>query len=424
MIVDAQGLETKSPFVREGHVSGRTLLVVGCLNREAPYFKGARGQGIYAVGEVPGRNEGVVAAYRLDPTDGRLSYINEQGTLGNLGTYVSFDSAGRFLLIANYSLYTPLPGCSPDQAIAVMPIHDDGRVGAPAASRAHQGSGPNAQGQERSHPHCILATPDNRHVVVADLGTDRLMVYAFDAGTGQLKPGEVPCAGLPPGSGPRHLVFHPSGGFAYVINELDSTIAALAFDQSSASFRLIQSVPTLPADYRDESHCADLQIAPDGRFLYGSNRGHDSIVILRYGDVGRELFIVQSGKVEIIENDRVLETLSDFEVFGEMALIDSAPRSATAVAVTDASLVPVSEEQFLFLISSAPQFVMNVMRVSTRRLRERELRNELMNVDAIIGSIGHDIRQPLAAIVTNASAALRFLKRDPPDYDEVLAKHI
>jgi 6-phosphogluconolactonase len=315
MIVDAQGLETKSPFVREGHVSGRTLLVVGCLNREAPYFKGARGQGIavfscdestgalnklseepvvdnpvylavhesnrciYAVGEVPGRNEGVVAAYRLDPTDGRLSYINEQGTLGNLGTYVSFDSAGRFLLIANYSLYTPLPGCSPDQAIAVMPIHDDGRVGAPAASRAHQGSGPNAQRQERSHPHCILATPDNRHVVVADLGTDRLMVYAFDAGTGQLKPGEVPCAGLPPGSGPRHLVFHPSGGFAYVINELDSTIAALAFDQSSASFRLIQSVPTLPAGYRDESHCADLQIAPDGRFLYGSNRGQDSIVI-------------------------------------------------------------------------------------------------------------------------------------------------
>jgi signal transduction histidine kinase len=143
-------------------------------------------------------------------------------------------------------------------------------------------------------------------------------------------------------------------------------------------------------------------------------------VIFRYGDVGRELFIVQSGKVEIVQNDRVLETLSDFEVFGEMALIDSAPRSATAVAVTDASLVPVSEEQFLFLISSAPQFVMNVMRVLTRRLRERELRNELMNVDAIIGSIGHEIRQPLAAIVTNASAALRFLKRDPPDYDEVL----
>jgi signal transduction histidine kinase len=144
-------------------------------------------------------------------------------------------------------------------------------------------------------------------------------------------------------------------------------------------------------------------------------------VIFRYGDVGRELFIIQSGKVEIIHNDRVLETLSDFDIFGEMALIDSAPRSATAVAVTDARLVPVSEDQFLCLISSAPQFVINIMRVLTRRLRERELRNELMNVDAIIGSIGHEIRQPLAAIVTNANAAMRFLEREQPDYDEVRA---
>jgi 6-phosphogluconolactonase len=306
---------SETAHLLEGCVDDRTLLVVACLNREVPYFPVARGKGIavfsfndatgaltklseetgvdnpnylavqkgnrcvYAVSDVLGLNEGLVTAHRLDPTTGRLSYVNEQGTLGSVPAYASFDHTGKFLLIANYSMDTALSDRSPNQAIAVMPIRGDGGVDAPVASRAHPGKGPNAQRQERSHAHCIMATPDNRHVVVADLGIDKLMVYRFDGNTGGLTPGEVPYINLPPGSGPRHFIFHPSTRFAYVINELESTIAALSFDQSRGSFQLLHVVPALPTGHREVSHCADLQINPDGRFLYGSNRGHDSIVI-------------------------------------------------------------------------------------------------------------------------------------------------
>ena len=123
--------------------------------------------------------------------------------------------------------------------------------------------------------------------------------------------------------------------------------------------------------------------------------------------------------MQIFQGARVLETLSDHGIFGEMALIDSASRSATAVAITDTRLIPVSEDRFLSLIRNAPQFVLNVMRLLTRRLRERDRDYELMSVDAIIGSVAHEIRQPLAAIATTAGAALRFLEKKPPDYNEV-----
>ncbi len=293
----------------------KTLVIVGCLNREAPYFQGARGEGIavfsfdegtgalaklsekagtdnpnylavhegnrcvYAVTEVVGWNEGVVTAYRIDPATGALTYINKQPTLGSITAYASFDRTGRFLLIANYSVYLEPADCAPNQSAAVMLVRADGGLSSPVASCAHRGSGPNPQRQERSHAHCIQTTPDNRHVVVADLGIDKLMVYRFDADSGALTPGEVPSFSLAPGAGPRHFAFHPSARFAYVINELDSTIAALAFDQAKASFELLHTVPALPAGYGEESHCADLHVHPNGRFLYGSNRGHDSIVI-------------------------------------------------------------------------------------------------------------------------------------------------
>jgi 6-phosphogluconolactonase len=292
---------------------GRTLLFVACLNRKVPYFPAARGNGIavfsfneatgaltklsdeagvdnpnylaihesnrcvYAVSDVAGQNEGAIIAYQFNPATGRLGYINKQGTLGSLPTYASLDQTGKFLLIANYSMAAAPP--SPDQAIAVMSIRTDGGVGALVTSRAHSGSGPNAQRQERSHAHCIRATPDNRHVVVADLGLDKLMTYRFDGNLSDLTPGEAPYLDLPPGSGPRHFVFHPSVRFAYVINELEASTATLSFDQFSGSFQLLDVAPMLPADYREVSDCADLQISPDGRFLYGSNRGHNSIAI-------------------------------------------------------------------------------------------------------------------------------------------------
>jgi len=292
---------------------GRVFAFVGSLNRDAPYFQGARGKGIavlefdpesgratplserdgvdnptylavhparrliYATSEVFGWNEGTVSAYRFDEQTGQLTYLNKQPTLGSIAAHCSFDRTGRFLFVANYAIGDPaeLPG----QSVAVLPIREDGSLGAPVCSRAHRGTGPNSVRQERPHAHCVLASPDNRFVVVSDLGIDKLVVYRFDAGTGQLAPAEPPHLDLAPGAGPRHFVFHPSGRLAYCVNELDSTIAALGFEAATGRFVILQTVPSLPAGFHEESHCADLQMTPDGRFLYASNRGHDSLTI-------------------------------------------------------------------------------------------------------------------------------------------------
>ena len=289
----------------------RSFVFVGCLNREAPYFQGARGKGIaayafdgqsgaatpvgevegidnptyliihpsngcvYATSEVLGWNEGTVTAYRFDPEAGRLVYLNKQPTLGSISAHASFDRTGRFLLVANYSIggLDDLPG----KSIAVFPLRPDGGVDPAVASAAHSGTGPDPVRQERSHAHCVMAAPDNRYVVVADLGIDKLVSHRFDAATGGLAPGAS--SAVAAGAGPRHLVFHPNGRLAFVINELDSTIDALAFDAAAGAFTVLDTVSALPGVSGVENHCSGLQISPDGRFLYGANRGHDSIVI-------------------------------------------------------------------------------------------------------------------------------------------------
>jgi 6-phosphogluconolactonase len=373
-------------------VSGRTLLIVACLSREVPYLDGARGKGIavlgfneatgeltklpeetsadnpnylavhesncciYTVSDALGRKDGTVSAYHLDPASGELSYINSQGTLGTVPAFTSLDRTGKFLLVANYSIDTKPHGTSPDQAIAVMPIRSDGGLEAPVASRAHVGRGLDTQRQERSHAHCIMATPDNRHVVVADLGIDKLMIYQFDSNTGELTPGEVPYGNLPPGSGPRHFVFHPCAPFVYVINELQSTIVALSFNQSRSSFELLQVAPTLPRDYHEVNHCADLQITPDGRFLYGSNRGHDSISIhavdqptgrlalvghqKTLGETPRNLAIDPSGQHLVVANQKS-DTLVVFRIdnrTGRLVDIRKQAKIGTPMCVKFASI--------------------------------------------------------------------------------------
>jgi 6-phosphogluconolactonase len=288
-----------------------TLAFVGSLNRAAPYFQSANGAGLsvlrfdeatgalthlsdtagidnpsyltvdaagaylYATSEVFGWHEGVVTAYRIDAAAGTLTYINKQPTRGSISAHASFDRTGKWLLVANYRIGED--GARPPQALVVYPIEADGGLGAPVSSVGHVGSGPNAERQEGPHPHCALASPDNRHILVADLGIDRIAVYAFDATTGALAP--RPAVQLAPGSGPRHLAFHPSGRFVYVINELESSVTALAWDAADGRLAPLQTVPTLPADFAGESHCSDVQVSPDGKFLYGANRGHDSIFV-------------------------------------------------------------------------------------------------------------------------------------------------
>lgn len=288
-------------------MSGKLLVFVGSLNREAPYFQGARGAGlsvytfdeeslktekvtettavdnptflsvsadgtrIYANSEVFGWREGLVTALRLDREAGLLHHINTQASLGSITAHNMITRDGSKLLVANYAMGDG----GPDQSLVVYGIREDGGLTAPLASIAHVGSGPNAERQERSHAHSFNELPEGGLAIAADLGLDKLVAYRIGDDGGLEETAETAAA---PGSGPRHMAFHPGGRFAFVINELDSTICLYALDASSGKLALIDRQPAVPEDAMAENHCADIQISPDGRFIYGSNRGHDSIV--------------------------------------------------------------------------------------------------------------------------------------------------
>ncbi|MBZ0287709.1 MAG: lactonase family protein [Anaerolineae bacterium] len=223
---------------------------------------------LYAVAEVSSWTEGQCFAYRVDPTDGALTYINQQSTLGGAACYVTVDHANRCVLVANYG--GPI-------GVVAFPIREDGGIAPASSSATHQGSGPVTSRQQEPHAHCAVPDATNHYVFVPDLGIDKLMGYKFDSATGQLTPNTTPSVSLAPGGGPRHFVFHPNGKFAYVIQELSSTITALAYDGDNGSLQVLQTISTLPPNYAGESSCAALQIHASGKFLYGSNRGHNSI---------------------------------------------------------------------------------------------------------------------------------------------------
>lgn len=283
----------------------RILLYVGTYTRPAPYLGTTNGQGIYvysvdpasgglsavsemqnidspsyltispdkrhlyAISEVWLWPEGTLTAYAIDPQTGELSYINKQPTLGSINAYASVDHDNKVAMVANY-----WDGVS----AVVFPIRADGGLAPASDSVSHAGSGVNAARQDKSHAHCILADPTNSWVYVADLGIDQIVCYRLDHENGRLvKHGSTM---LKSGTGPRHMVFHPNGKFLYVIGELSSSIERLVFNSETGELTPMQSVPTLPDGVDHESsHCSDIQIHPSGKFIYGGNRGHDSLVI-------------------------------------------------------------------------------------------------------------------------------------------------
>jgi 6-phosphogluconolactonase len=229
---------------------------------------------LYAVNEVEefeGRKSGAVSAFAVEQTTGALRFLNQQPSLGGSPCYVSLDAAEKFLLVANYV----------GGNVAVLPLRGDGSLGEASDVKQFQGSGVNRERQEGPHAHCILPDRMGRHVYSCDLGTDRIMVYRFDAKAGKLIPNEQPWAQVKPGAGPRHLTFHPGGRYAYVTNEMDSTVTAFAHDPARGTLKEIQTTPALPADFKGANTCADIHLSPDGKFLYCSNRGHDSIAAFR-----------------------------------------------------------------------------------------------------------------------------------------------
>lgn len=236
---------------------------------------------LYATSEVLGWEEGLCSAYVINHSTGSLTYINKQPTLGSNSAHLSIDSSSHYVLLANYST---------GKTVVMFPIRADGGIAPACAAVEHQGTGPITTRQDRSHGHCVLPDPTNKYIFVADLGTDQIVSYVLDMAAGKLLPHTT--FKLAPGSGPRHFLFHPNGHWAYVIQELNSTILALAYDSEQGKFEAFQSVSTLPEAYEGENYCAAIQVTPDGKFLYGSNRGHNTIAIYSINTEAGELTLI------------------------------------------------------------------------------------------------------------------------------------
>jgi 6-phosphogluconolactonase len=231
------------------------------------------GRFVYAANEmteIDGHPGGAVSAFARDPETGALTFLNRQPSHGADPCHVSVDASGRVAFVANYT----------SGSVALLPIAEDGSL--EPASVVHQharrtGSGPNPKRQEGPHAHFITDDPANRFVLANDLGIDQTLVYRLDAASGALPANDPPFARLPEGAGPRHLAFHPAAPYVYVINELGSSVTACRWDATAGTLDPFQTISTLPDGFTGQNSCADIHVAPSGRFLYGSNRGHDSI---------------------------------------------------------------------------------------------------------------------------------------------------
>lgn len=226
------------------------------------------GKYLYAVGEGGGPRGGTVTAFALDAA-GDLTPLNQQSSAGAGPCHVTVNKAGTYAFIANYG----------GGSAAALPILSNGRLGKATSVVQHRGSSVNKARQKEPHAHSINLDPANRFAFVADLGLDRVMIYCFDAARGSLTPNDPPFAAVQPGAGPRHFAFHPSGKFAYVINELNSTVTAFRYDPAAGALETIHSVSTLPKGYQGNTSTAEVVVHPSGKFLYGSNRGEDSIAV-------------------------------------------------------------------------------------------------------------------------------------------------
>jgi len=227
---------------------------------------------LYAVSEMnefKGRPGGAVAAFSIDPARGSLTPLNQQSSGGSGPCHLVVDRSGTNVLVANYN----------SGSVACLPIEADGQLRPPAAFIQHKGSGTIPGRQAGPHAHSINLDATGRFAVVADLGLDKVFIYRFDAPRGELAPNEPPFTKVAPGSGPRHFAFHPTGRFGYVINEMANTVTAFTYDSGKGALTEIQTIGTLPEDFKGTSHTAEVQVHPSGKFLYGSNRGHDSIAI-------------------------------------------------------------------------------------------------------------------------------------------------
>ena len=226
---------------------------------------------LYAIGEVSeyeGVPGGAVYAYSVDRESGALTFLNHQSSVGRGPCHLVVEATGKYVLVANYG----------GGSVAMLPLEAGGALGPASDFVQHEGSSVDASRQQEPHAHSIFSDPGNRHAYAPDLGIDRVVIYDLDLAAGRLVPNDHHGA-VAPGAGPRHFEFHPNGRFAYVINEMGSTVTAYDYDGGSGRLDEIQTLSTLPAGFSDTSHTADIHATRSGKFLYGSNRGHDSIAM-------------------------------------------------------------------------------------------------------------------------------------------------
>jgi 6-phosphogluconolactonase len=224
---------------------------------------------VYAVSEVSrGQRNGKVRAFAFDQHSGKLRYLNEQSSVGDNPCYVTMDKKGKWVIVGNYSSGT----------LAVLPVQKDGSLGPSVSSAEHFGKSIHPRRQEAPHVHAVVLSPDDRFLYVPDLGKDKLMVYSFNSATGAIKPAKDSAIKLADGSGPRHFDFHPSGRWAYLVQELSGTVTG--FKNDKGKLRSMQTISTLPAGYSLPFTSADIHVSPDGKFLYASNRDSSNTIAI------------------------------------------------------------------------------------------------------------------------------------------------
>ena len=246
---------------------------------------------LYAVNEVTdfaGKPGGAVSAFAINRKTGKLQFLNQQPSLGGAPCYVTVDRTDRFLLVANYG----------GGNVSVFSIERDGKLGGVTDVDQHQGSSVDPDRQTGPHAHSIVLDQTNRYAYSCDLGTDKIMIYGFDSKKGKLTANKQPWVQVKPGAGPRHFTFHPSGKYGYVMNELDATVTAFTCDSSRGTLKETQTVHTLPEGFSGMNTTADIHVSPFGRFLYGSNRGHNSIVVFEIEERTGKLRFIQHAATE------------------------------------------------------------------------------------------------------------------------------
>lgn len=235
------------------------------------------------VGDFGGKPSGAVTAFVIDEASGKLKKLNQQSSVGSGPCHLVVDAAGKNVLVANYG----------SGSVAVLPIAADGSLKPSSSFIQHKGKSADPGRQEGPHAHSVNLDAANRFAFVADLGLDKVLIYAFDYLKGTIEPAAMPYAKVAPTSGPRHFAFHPGGKFAYVINEMANTVTAFAYDAAAGALTEVQTISTLPADFKGTSYTAEVQVHPSGKFVYGSNRGHDSIAVFSVNEATGKLTLVE-----------------------------------------------------------------------------------------------------------------------------------